>query len=160
MTISMAPKKNVKVLTFQTPTLLLTVLLISNLLSASAGIAFDSLEIGLDYVGNVNRNVFHEYWSPGGGINAFIGTPFYYETIDYYEERNGIRMRSYHRLDVSIRFVKRKNGRERVWTIGAYNAYNRKNPFFYFIDEERDERVVKQASLFPIIPAVSWSYSF
>jgi len=68
-------------LTSKPPTLLLTVFLISNLLGASAETAFDSLEIGLDYVGNANRNVFHEYWSPGRGINAFIGTPFYYGVV-------------------------------------------------------------------------------
>ncbi len=51
--------------------------------------------------------------------------------------------------------------RERVWTLGVYNAYNRKNPFFYFFSEkENGTPIVKQASLFPIIPAVSYSYSF
>ena len=89
----------------------------------------------------------------------FLGE--YIEDIKYYSERNGTRMRPYHRLDLGLRFVKRGNGRERVWSLGVYNAYNRKNPFFYFFSErDNGTIVVKQASLFPIIPSVSYSYSF
>ncbi|MCB9503891.1 MAG: TonB-dependent receptor [Deferribacteres bacterium] len=85
----------------------------------------------------------------------------YISEIKYYSERNGSRMRAYHRLDLALRFIKRGNGRERVWALGVYNAYNRKNPFFYFFSEqENGTEVIKQASLFPIIPALSYSYSF
>lgn len=43
--------------------------------------AFDSLEIGVQYVVNTNRNVFHDFWAPGRGIDAFIETPFYYGAV-------------------------------------------------------------------------------
>ncbi len=43
--------------------------------------AFDSLEIGVHYVVNTNRNVFHDFWVPGRGIDAFIETPFYYGAV-------------------------------------------------------------------------------
>lgn len=83
---------------------------------------------------------------------------FFDGTVDYLPDRNGVRMRSYHRLDLAIRFIKRKNSNERVWTIGIYNAYSRKNPFFYFFStDQAGNPVVKQASLFPIIPAISYS---
>ena len=59
----------------------------------------------------------------------------YISEIKYYSERNGSRMRAYHRLDLALRFIKRGNGRERVWALGVYSAYNRKNPFFYFFSE-------------------------
>ncbi len=102
---------------------------------------------------------------PGANYSGFIDNrSFLGEKIDdikYYSERNGTRMRAYHRLDLALRFVKRGNGRERIWALGAYNAYNRKNPFFYFFSEEENGMmVVKQASLFPIIPSLSYSYSF
>lgn len=88
-------------------------------------------------------------------INSFG----YYGDINYYADRNGIRMRSYHRLDLAIRFVKRKGLNERVWTIGIYNTYSRRNPFFYFFSTDTaGNPVVKQASLFPIIPAISYSF--
>ncbi|KAA3609350.1 MAG: TonB-dependent receptor [Calditrichaeota bacterium] len=91
--------------------------------------------------------------------SEFLGE--YFGEIKYYSERNGSRMRAYHRLDLSIRFVKGSTERKHVWAFGVYNAYNRKNPFFYFFSEEENSTpVVKQASLFPIIPAISYSYSF
>lgn len=81
--------------------------------------------------------------------------------LDYLPQKNGVRMRAYHRADLALRFVKRNGARESVWTIGIYNAYSRKNPFFYFLsDDSNGDPVVKQASLFPIIPAISYSRSF
>lgn len=86
-----------------------------------------------------------------------------------YGSRNGFRMKPYHRLDLAVNFRKEKKWGERVWNISIYNAYNRQNPFFYFIDTEwnrndSDEwsttQVMKQQSLFPIIPSVSYSFTF
>jgi hypothetical protein len=42
-------------------------------------------------------------------------------------------MGAYHRMDIGIQFHKKKRWGERTWEISFYNAYNRKNPFFYFI---------------------------
>ncbi len=90
---------------------------------------------------------------------SFYG--YFDQEVDYLPERNGVRMRSYHRLDLAIRFIKRRGIRERTWTIGIYNTYSRKNPFFYFFSTNRaGDPVVKQASLFPIIPAISYSFAF
>ena len=50
--------------------------------------------------------------------------------LNYYESRNGFRMKSYHRLDFSITWSKQKKRGVRKWTLGVYNAYNNKNPFF------------------------------
>ncbi len=92
-------------------------------------------------------------------VDRFYG--YFFNEVDYYPEKNSVRMRAYHRLDLTIRFIKRRGIREKVWTIGIYNAYSRKNPFFYFFSKDRvGNPVVKQASLFPIIPAVSFSFGF
>lgn len=86
---------------------------------------------------------------------------YYTEDIEYYPERNNIRMKAYHRLDIGIRFAKSNSERERALTIGIYNLYSRKNPFFYFMSTDSvGSPVVKQASLFPIIPAISYTYGF
>jgi len=87
----------------------------------------------------------------------------YGSDTDFYKNRNNFRMRSYHRFDIGINFVKKKRRHTRTWSFGAYNAYNRKNPFFLFVDDEYDpngpdQRVLKQASLFPIIPYFSYSF--
>ena len=52
--------------------------------------AFDSLEIGLQYVTNTNRNVFHEFWEPGNGVVGWLGVPFYYGDV-----RAGIQLLPY-----------------------------------------------------------------
>jgi hypothetical protein len=94
------------------------------------------------------------------------------DDIYIYENRNNRRMRDYHRLDVGFNFHKQKKHGERIWNISIYNAYNRQNPYYYFFDsnaeydsngeiiEGTDKMVLKQQSLFPVIPSVSYSYSF
>ncbi len=87
---------------------------------------------------------------------------------DFYGEKNNFRMNNYHRFDIGIDFLKKRDGYTRKWSVGAYNAYNRKNPFFLFYDTRvvqtpqgiEYERELKQASLFPVIPYVSWSLDF
>jgi outer membrane cobalamin receptor len=83
-----------------------------------------------------------------------------------YGERNGYRMRAYHRLDLSISFIKEKKWGERRWVISVFNAYNRKNPFFMDVREQYIEsgnakqyKFIQQ-SLFPIIPSISYNFKF
>jgi len=89
----------------------------------------------------------------------------YFNGIEAFDHRNSYRMPAYHRLDVGINFRKTKKWGERVWSFGAYNAYNRKNAFYlafatdYEVNEE-PQKVLKQYSLFPIIPSISYSFKF
>jgi outer membrane receptor for ferrienterochelin and colicin len=82
-----------------------------------------------------------------------------------YTERNDFRMRAYHRADIGVQVSKEKKRGVRTWEFSAYNFYNRKNPFYYFIGPEEQfnpdsKQVLKQVSLFPVLPSVSWSYKF
>jgi len=77
--------------------------------------AFDSLEIGVHYVVNTNRNVFHDFWAPGQGIDAFIETPFYYGAVQaglhafpFYGQETGV-------SDFQIIFVYLKWGKR--WSL-------------------------------------------
>jgi hypothetical protein len=86
-------------------------------------------------------------------------------TIKEYGPKNNYRMAPYHRLDLGIQFHKKKKWGERIWEISIYNVYNRKNPFFYNIDQVsvydgRTYTRLKQVSLFPIIPSFSYSFKF
>ncbi len=85
-----------------------------------------------------------------------------YEVLQQYGDRNSFRMRAYHRLDFGFNFIKKKSNRTRTWSIGAYNAYSRKNPYYLYFnyDYDQDKRVLKQVSLFPIIPYVTYSLKF
>jgi len=87
---------------------------------------------------------------------------FYSSTISEYGEKNAFRMAPYHRLDVGIQFHKKLRRYERTIEVSVYNLYNRHNPFFYFIGYEdyTNKRVLKQISLFPIIPSISWNIKF
>jgi hypothetical protein len=82
-------------------------------------------------------------------------------TIHVYNGRNSFRMRPYHRLDVNLSFSKQKRWGERAWHFGAYNLYSRRNPYLYFISgNPYVARTVRQVSLFPIIPYVSYHVKF
>jgi outer membrane receptor for ferrienterochelin and colicin len=88
---------------------------------------------------------------------------------DIYAERNNFRMNAYHRLDLSYSLFKDKGSWNRTWSFGAYNSYNRKNPFFVYSDTDISQNpdgsfsetyTLKQASLFPIIPYITYSVEF
>lgn len=79
-----------------------------------------------------------------------------------YGEKNSFRMAPYHRLDVGIQFTKVKKRYTRTFELSFYNAYNRWNPFFYYIERgvTATQNKLMQVTLFPILPSVSWSWKF
>ncbi len=84
--------------------------------------------------------------------------------------RNNFRYNSYHRMDLGINFHRvTKRGNLRTWNISIYNVYNQLNPFFVYTETEsvnsqpgEYQTVVKlkQATLFPIIPSISYTLKF
>ena len=97
-------------------------------------------------------------YGTGNAITLPIGyhTGINGTTITDYGSRNGFRMPSYHRGDIAVRFIKEKKRFTRTWVVGAYNVYNRKNPFFIYEDNGK----FVQVSLFPIIPSISYQFKF
>ncbi|MDO5105234.1 TonB-dependent receptor [Capnocytophaga sp.] len=92
-------------------------------------------------------------------------------TVHSYGKKNDFRMRDYHRLDLAVQFHKTtKRNWKRIWEIGLYNVYSRRNPFFYQIKEkgtgefqngkEIKTNVLEQYSIFPIIPSVTYNLKF
>jgi hypothetical protein len=85
---------------------------------------------------------------------------------DYGTQKNSFRAEPYHRFDVAIQFHKRKKHHERTWEFSLYNAYNRRNPFFYRLESvaqsngEPNKTVLVRYSVFPIVPSVSYSFKF
>jgi hypothetical protein len=84
-------------------------------------------------------------------------------------EKNAFRMPAYHRMDVNFEFIKKKKRFTRKWSVGAYNAYSRANPFYIIRDEiditkpdgtQGTQPVFRQVSLFPIIPSVTYGFKF
>lgn len=100
---------------------------------------------------------------PVGKYNAIIkDSPTSFYPAYQYDGKNNYRMRNYHRLDVGVNFRKDTRWGERTWNISIFNLYNRKNPYFYFMDYNWNsgKTSLKQKSLFPIMPSVSYSFKF
>jgi len=102
---------------------------------------------------------------PSGYPESHMGTE-----INYYEQRNNYRMRPYHRLDLGIDFIRERKHWTRRFSLGAYNVYSRKNPFYmniendYVLNQQTQEmelvRKLVQYSLFPVIPYFSLNFHF
>ena len=86
--------------------------------------------------------------------------------LPYYGLRNSSRTAAYHRLDLSIQFTKKKKRIEQVWEIGAFNVYNRANPFYYYVASVSGAlgtgitTEVRNLSLLPLIPSLNYSFKF
>jgi hypothetical protein len=98
---------------------------------------------------------------PGNDINI----------VPIYTERNSFRMPSYHRMDVGVVYNILPKWGESDITLSVYNAYNRRNAYFLYFDTETETIpgtgittltgfAVKQVSLFPIIPSLTWNFKF
>ncbi|MCF6240712.1 MAG: TonB-dependent receptor [Bacteroidales bacterium] len=111
-------------------------------------------------------------WVYGTG-NAFTmphsqinSTNFYSYRLGYvpssplfnFENRNSYRMPSNHRLDFGVNFYKQKKRGKRIWSMGIYNVYNRKNAFYLEYDSFNQQMVA--VSIFPILPYVNYKFEF
>jgi hypothetical protein len=90
-------------------------------------------------------------------------------TVSEYGQKNSFRAEPFHRMDLAIQFHKKKKRHDRTWEFGLYNVYNRRNPFFYDIDEDDTtdsgsgttaKNTLKRYSLFPVLPYFSYNFKF
>lgn len=76
-----------------------------------------------------------------------------------FDKINGERLDPFHRLDFGFNFYSDLDWAKLKFTIGAYNVYNRKNP--YYLDVIPDDNVnVRQFSILPIVPSISVNLQF
>lgn len=84
--------------------------------------------------------------------------------IGHIEHRNNYRLPDYHRLDLGVNFHRRRKHGVSTWNLSVYNVYSRLNPFFVYTDSKKingkEEQLVKQASVFPVIPSFSYTFTF
>lgn len=119
------------------------------------------------------------------GNTLTLPTAWYVQGQDLlfnYGARNSTRMAPYHRLDISVT-LKDKEFKEKIdpasgqpiqikkrfrsnWVLSVYNVYNRANPYFLYVDNDGNffngdfQIKVKQVTLFPIIPSITWNFEF
>ncbi len=135
----------------------------------------EKFDLGLTWVYNTGNAVtlgIMEYNSAKlPGINSTLN---YQTPVTEYSSRNNYRLPAYHRLDLGANFHKKKKNGTRTWSISAYNAYNRLNPFLVQwtmkegtmekvdgrYQKMPDKFVLEKLTLFPIIPSVSYSFKF
>jgi hypothetical protein len=78
-----------------------------------------------------------------------------------YTEVNGYRLADYHRLDLALnaRFASKRTLHS--FQIGVYNAYNRFNPFYLYVDTRSGERgKAIQYTLLPVLPVFRYEVKF
>lgn len=87
--------------------------------------------------------------------------------VPRFQQRNDLRMPSYHRLDLGLVWKFFPRWGESDLTFSIYNAYNRLNPYFIFFEEIKDPNndqtlgfQAKQVSLFPVIPSITYNFKF
>lgn len=140
------------------------------------------LSVVLSYKLN-ERWVFSSSFIYATGNTLTLPSAWYIQDQDLlfaYGPRNSTRMAPYHRLDLSAiwyskRFkettdvatgetIKEKKKFKYNWAFSVYNVYNRANPYFLYVDNDGDffegtfNISVKQVTLFPIIPSVTWNF--
>lgn len=82
-------------------------------------------------------------------------------TVYVYTEVNGYRLPAYHRLDaaLNVRFGQKKF--RHLVQLGVYNAYNRANPFFLYIDSGSGANAKGiQYTLLPALPSFRYELRF
>ncbi len=99
--------------------------------------------------------------------------PMYYNYSgmeNFTTQRNNFRGETSHRLDLGVQFhKKKKKNRERTWGLSLYNAYARKNPFIYTIENKDydfynpdapEEKQLTRTSVLILIPSINYTFKF
>ena len=83
-----------------------------------------------------------------------------------YGARNGARLPATHRLDVGLDWFFRRGTRPHALSVHVYNLYNRSNPLYAEVDTRPNpetgerERVLVGKGILPVLPSVSYQFSF
>lgn len=110
-----------------------------------------------------------QFYAGEGFINNLVsqGTDGTLPTlVPDFVERQNVRLPAYHRMDIGLVLRFKPKWGESDLTFSAYNAYNRRNPYFVFQDPILGEGDVpigyslQQVALFPIIPSVTYNFRF
>lgn len=118
-----------------------------------------------------NKWTFSSVFVFGSGNAITLPTAYYTidgQLVQLFSKVNAYRIPSYHRLDLSATYTpqpKKKRRWEGSWAFSVYNAYNRKNPYFLYVDNSGNisngiKLAVYQVYILPIVPAVTYNFKF
>jgi hypothetical protein len=119
---------------------------------------------------------YNEKWDLAANFVFSSGTPTTFYTGQYTvqgynvpdagsNDRNNVRNPDYHRLDLSATYTKKKTKKwESSWVFSVYNAYNRRNPFSIYFQNNFQNTGLNQAIRFSVIgsivPAISYNFKW
>jgi len=147
---------------------------------------FPDLNDGVEYYAKHDRRHdvsivlaydFNDRWTFGatwvyatGDLNTIPLSVYFVNgriVYDYGKTIYNYRMPPYHRMDVSATLRNKSTKKFRSsWTFSVFNVYDRYNPYIIYLNDESDytkgifKIQAKQVSLFPIIPSVTYNFSF
>jgi hypothetical protein len=107
----------------------------------------------------------------GSGNAITLPTAYYFvdgKLVQSYSKVNGFRVPAYHRLDLSATYTPQHAKPRRwqgSWTFSVYNAYNRKNPYFLYVDNSGSvstgiKVAVYEVYILPILPSITYNFKF
>ena len=110
-------------------------------------------------------------WVYGSGNRISLPSSLY--TIDNtllqnFDQLNNYALPAYHRLDIAAIYTPHPESKRKwkgSWTFSIYNVYSRQNPYFVYLDMNGGlssgiELKVKQVSIFPILPSITYNFKF
>lgn len=90
------------------------------------------------------------------GDDFWLGLVQGMKTRTTYDSSNNYRMPSFHHLDIGYHITRIEGRKSWTWSFSAYNIYSRQNPWYYYENKGN----LRQVSLFPIIPSVSFTHKW
>jgi hypothetical protein len=117
------------------------------------------------------RWTFSAVFVYGSGNAITLPTNYYFvddQLVAQYSKLNAYRIFPYHRLDLSAVLTPQHRKPHRwhsSWAFSIYNVYNRMNPYFLYVDTKSNgngtyDVSVKQVSIFPILPSITYNFNF
>jgi len=104
-----------------------------------------------------------------GNPITLAGVKFIHESVEgqvernvfVYTEVNGYRLPNYHRFDAALNVHFLAGKTRHAIQLGAYNTYNRANPFFVYVDAGSNiQGKAVQYTLLPILPSFRYQINF
>ncbi|HMN33595.1 MAG TPA: TonB-dependent receptor [Chitinophagaceae bacterium] len=109
----------------------------------------------------------------GSGSRVTLPTSLYYidnQIFQEYSKINNYSLPAYHRLDLAAIYTPKGGSTKKIkgsWTFSIYNVYSRQNPYLVYLDVSgglgsgnKVEMKVKQVSIFPILPSITYNFKF
>lgn len=129
-------------------------------------------QVKFSYIQKLNKNAeFSMNWQVSSGSPTSI--PLFYNIVRDQEGnpipvpniqgRNQQNLPAYHRLDLGFNFYNTYSWARQKFSVGLFNAYNRRNPFYINVgtsDANPNDFQTFQYSILPIFPSISYSLSF